>query len=169
MKTISILFCFLAVASIAFIGILDNQTAYAGAGFSAQVTKTTTSGDGVFTFDLFGDSTLPGTPLDTCSIDTSTQSSCPLSSVLDDGYLVIERPQAGWMQDSTTCPGTIDPVKNPTIVCNFVNSPTMAVGGELIPLDTTMILTAGAQYTMAWMIPVIVSGIGIAIVIARKF
>ena len=45
----------------------------------------------------------------------------------------------------------------------------MPVGGELIPLDTTMVLVAGAQYTAAWMIPVIVSGIGIAIVIARKF
>ncbi len=43
------------------------------------------------------------------------------------------------------------------------------VGGEIIPLDTTMILAAGAQYTAAWMIPVIVSGIGIGIVIARKF
>jgi hypothetical protein len=44
-----------------------------------------------------------------------------------------------------------------------------AVGGEIIPLDTTMVLAAGAQYTAAWMIPVIVSGIGFAIVIARKF
>ena len=44
-----------------------------------------------------------------------------------------------------------------------------AVGGEIIPLDTTMILVAGAQYNAAWMIPVIVSAIGIAIVIARKF
>ena len=44
-----------------------------------------------------------------------------------------------------------------------------AVGGELIPLDSTMILAAGAQYTAAWMIPVIVSAIGIGIVIARKF
>jgi len=45
----------------------------------------------------------------------------------------------------------------------------MAVGGEIIPLDTTMILAAGAQYTAAWMIPVLVSAIGIGIVIARKF
>jgi len=43
------------------------------------------------------------------------------------------------------------------------------VGGELIPLDTTTLLLAGAQMNAAWMIPVIVSGIGIAIVIARKF
>jgi len=73
------------------------------------------------------------------------------------------------MQDSTTCPGVINPVTNPTIVCDFVNSPTMAVGGEFIPLDTTMVLVAGTQTTAAWMIPVLVSAIGIGIVIARKF
>ena len=43
------------------------------------------------------------------------------------------------------------------------------VGGELIPLDTTSLLLAGAQMNAAWMIPVIVAGIGFAIVIARKF
>ncbi len=43
------------------------------------------------------------------------------------------------------------------------------VGGDLIPLDTTSLLLAGAQMTASWMIPVIVSGIGIAIVIARRF
>jgi len=45
----------------------------------------------------------------------------------------------------------------------------MAVGGELIPLDTTMVLVAGSQTTAAWMIPIIVAAIGIGIVIARKF
>ena len=44
-----------------------------------------------------------------------------------------------------------------------------AIGGDMIQMETTSILAAGAQYTAAWMIPVIVSGIGIAIVIARKF
>ena len=43
------------------------------------------------------------------------------------------------------------------------------VGGEFLPIDTTSLLVAGAQMNAAWMIPVIVSGIGIAIVIARKF
>ena len=43
------------------------------------------------------------------------------------------------------------------------------VGGELIPLNTTALLLAGTYSTAAWMIPVIVSGIGFAIVIARKF
>ncbi len=47
--------------------------------------------------------------------------------------------------------------------------PPSAVGGELIPLETTMVLVAGAQYNAAWMIPVLVSAIGIGIVIARKF
>jgi len=32
-----------------------------------------------------------------------------------------------------------------------------------------MVLVAGAQYNAAWMIPVIISAIGFAIVIARKF
>ncbi len=44
-----------------------------------------------------------------------------------------------------------------------------AVGGEKIQMQTTSVLAAGAQYTAAWMIPVLVSAIGIAIVIARKF
>ncbi len=47
--------------------------------------------------------------------------------------------------------------------------PVSAIGGDMIQMETTSILVAGAQYTAAWMIPVIVSGIGIAIVIARKF
>jgi len=44
-----------------------------------------------------------------------------------------------------------------------------AVGGEFIGIETTSVLAAGAQYTAAWMIPVIISAIGIGIVIARKF
>jgi len=43
------------------------------------------------------------------------------------------------------------------------------VGGWIIPLDTTMILLAGSQMTAAWLIPVIVSAVGISIVLARKF
>jgi len=44
-----------------------------------------------------------------------------------------------------------------------------AVGGDMIQMETTSILVAGAQYNAAWMIPIIVSAIGIGIVIARKF
>ncbi len=42
------------------------------------------------------------------------------------------------------------------------------IGGTLIPIDKTSLLLAGAQMTAVWMIPVIVAGIGFAIVIARK-
>ncbi len=43
------------------------------------------------------------------------------------------------------------------------------VGGELIPIETSMVLLTGTHFIAAWLIPVIVSGIGFAIVIARKF
>ncbi len=42
------------------------------------------------------------------------------------------------------------------------------VGGELLPIDSTSLLVAGAQ-TFSWMIPVILSGIGIGLfVVSRK-
>jgi len=43
------------------------------------------------------------------------------------------------------------------------------VGGSGFVIDKTALLVSGAQMNAAWMIPVIVSGIGFAIVIARKF
>ena len=43
------------------------------------------------------------------------------------------------------------------------------VGGEFIGVDSTALLVSGAQMNASWMIPVIVSAIGIGIVIARKF
>jgi len=54
--------------------------------------------------------------------------------------------------------------------CIFI-PPTVVliVGGAVSPIDTTSLLLAGAQMNSAWLIPVIVSVIGIGIVIARKF
>jgi len=58
---------------------------------------------------------------------------------------------------------------------NFINVPITTipticspVGGELIPIESTSLLLASAQ-SFSWMIPVIVSAVGIGIVIARKF
>jgi len=46
--------------------------------------------------------------------------------------------------------------------------PTTPVGGELIPIDTTYLLLAGTQ-SFSWMIPVVLSGIGIGLfVVSRK-
>ena len=45
----------------------------------------------------------------------------------------------------------------------------LPIGGEFVGVDATAVLLAGTHSTAAWMIPVIVSAIGIGIVIARKF
>ena len=44
-----------------------------------------------------------------------------------------------------------------------------AIGGIFEGVDTTSLLVTGAQANAAWMIPIIVSAIGIGIVISRKF
>ena len=43
------------------------------------------------------------------------------------------------------------------------------VGGTFEGVNTTSLLVTGSQMNASWMIPVIVSAIGIGIVIARKF
>jgi len=55
------------------------------------------------------------------------------------------------------------------IVVDTVSRDDPSVGGIFEGVDTTSLLVAGAQTNAAWMIPVIVSAIGIGIVIARKF
>ena len=50
----------------------------------------------------------------------------------------------------------------------FSQTPNPLVGGELLPIDSTALLLAGAQ-TFSWMIPVLLSGIGIGLfVVSRK-
>jgi len=44
----------------------------------------------------------------------------------------------------------------------------VVVGGEIIPIETTSLILAGTQ-TFSWMIPIVLSILGIGIVIARKF
>jgi len=41
------------------------------------------------------------------------------------------------------------------------------IGGEIIPIETTSLLLAGTQ-TFSWMIPVVLSGIGIGLFVFRK-
>jgi len=42
------------------------------------------------------------------------------------------------------------------------------IGGELIPLDTTALLLAGAQSISMWMIPVVISGAGIGVFVIMR-
>ena len=57
-------------------------------------------------------------------------------------------------------------VDNISILCNDFQ--TVAVGGELIPLDTSALLLAGSQMNAAWMIPVVLSVLGIGIFVVSK-
>ncbi len=44
-----------------------------------------------------------------------------------------------------------------------------SVGGELIPIETSMVYLAGVQTTTSWLIPIIISGFGFGFVIVRSF
>ena len=51
---------------------------------------------------------------------------------------------------------------------DFLPCPDDVVGGKIIPIETTSLILAGAQ-TFSWMLPVILSGIGIGLfVVSRK-
>jgi len=50
----------------------------------------------------------------------------------------------------------------------IVNQCPSAVGGDIIPLDATMVLVAGTQTAAAWMIPAIVSASGIVLLISNQ-
>ena len=55
---------------------------------------------------------------------------------------------------------------NPSDVDFFPNQ--ISVGGTLFPIESTSLILAGAQMTASWMIPVIVSAVGIVLVFVRK-
>jgi len=56
-----------------------------------------------------------------------------------------------------------------TAIINEIFTDAVAIGGEIIQIESTAVLLAGAQTTSSWLIPVIVSAIGIGIVISRRF
>jgi len=66
------------------------------------------------------------------------------------------------------CGGSINPLGT-IIGAGEFNVFGCPVGGSFTPIDRTMVLLGATETTASWMIPVIVAGIGIAIVIARKF
>ena len=118
----------------------------------------TTIGDGFYEVDkVFGA---------TSSIDIdSFFPAAAAGTYMFDAVQLIDDPNEGGSSGSTVG-ADIDSVG---AITSMAPPPLRPVGGELIPLDTTMILVAGAQMNAAWMIPIIVSAIGIGIVIARKF
>ncbi len=56
-----------------------------------------------------------------------------------------------------------------TTINNMMCVVSLAVGGYFVGIEHSALLLQATQLTAAWMIPIIVSAIGIGIVIARKF
>jgi len=56
-----------------------------------------------------------------------------------------------------------------TTINNMMCVVSLAVGGYFVGIEHSSLLISATQLTAAWMLPVIVSAIGIGIVIARKF
>ncbi len=108
-------------------------------------------------------------------IDTTITGAGGFYSFLVEGegtFIVGEVLQAGFVQTFPAPPGvhTVMLILGDEVLgIDFGNVEEQLVGGSLVPIDTTSLLLAGTQMTASWMIPVIVAGIGIAIVIARKF
>ena len=93
---------------------------------------------------------------DTCVDGTCQPNDKPDDTSCDDGELCTTDELC---KDGVCAIGTINPI--PACID--------PVGGKLIPVETTSLILAGTQSTFSWMIPITVSAVGIAIVVARKF
>jgi len=52
--------------------------------------------------------------------------------------------------------------------CNVELMCRSAVGGEMMPIDTTALLVAGTTFTASWMVPIVVSAAGIGLLIQSQ-
>jgi len=84
-----------------------------------------------------------------------------VNGILTNHNTIIENPGAGEIS------GIID-IGGGTLIEDPIPCPGLQVGGKIISVDTTSLILAGTQMTVSWLIPVIVAGLGFAIVIARK-
>ena len=129
-----------------------------------QLDTTTTDGNGFYQFGL-----LPGSYIVEFVLKAGFDGFSPEDAALDDtidsdadvntgktGIITVTSGQGGTTVDAGMIQVNGEPSPQP-------------VGGTLIPIETTSLILAGTQMTAVWMIPIIVAGIGFAIVIARKF
>jgi len=99
---------------------------------------------------------------DTCVSGTCQPNDKPDDTSCDDGELCT----IGELCTDGECGmGSV----NPILACMPDGGDGQSVGGKIIPIEATSLILAGTQTTVSWLIPVTVSAIGIAIVIARKF
>ena len=89
--------------------------------------------------------------------------------VSNDGWLLKRTTEPGLL--SQTCIAARDsssPNVRPMLTITFTPPQEPVIGGKIIPIETTSLLLAGAQ-SFSWMIPVLLSGIGIGLfVVSRK-
>lgn len=100
-------------------------------------------------------------PLDTfidnignCQPESDAKPVCPAGTTLDFDICTVP----------STCPSgtTLDLA---SLLCITTGQP--AVGGTIIPIDTTSLLLAGAQST-TWLIPIVLSLAGIGLVLVKR-
>ena len=74
-------------------------------------------------------------------------------------------------QDYVSQMSAILPVPPPQTGIDFALVPVngcQAIGGEIIPIETTSLLLAGAQTNALWIFPVLLAGAGIALVLVKR-
>ena len=162
-----------AIASILILGSLGMiQQAYAGGLdlediiFTKEVDKSVINPGELVTYTYTLENLDPGN-VDNCTI-TDDKLGLIADNVLLNILAVLVFEKNTNLDETTTNIATIDCGRFMDTKSAMVTV-VMPIGGNIIPLDTTMVLLAGTQNTAAWMIPVIISAIGFAIVIARKF
>jgi len=127
--------------------------------------------DGVTSYNMIAgtDFATDGT-LASVVIDSTNNLPVMLAGPFNDGCVVITG-DATWPSD--VGPGGAININDNRLVANNVfnflnNICNPPVGGELLPINTTALLLAGAQ-TFSWMIPVVLSVLGIGLfVVSRK-
>jgi len=141
-----------------------------GVNFDSTIPATATLFSGVTTWQQFGASTL---------VDALGSPDVVVSDQLGDAMVagefgkgcVVITGDSNWASDSDPV-ANINQQDNRVLALNsflFLNECTEdVVGGEFLSIDSTALILAGAQ-SFSWMIPVIVSAVGIGIVIARRF
>jgi len=78
------------------------------------------------------------------------------SIFFNDGEVIVE------------CEGSFDILFGGVLEGNPITIVDCFVGGDFIGVDSTALLLAGSQMTAAWLIPIIVSAVGIGLVLVRR-
>ena len=136
----------------------------------------------------------PGPPLDCNDVNVCTEDFCiePIGCINDPVANGISCADSDVCNGDETCEGGVcnsaapldcndvnvctedicNPISgcsNPPIPMCGIDGTDSQIGGTVMsPLDTTALLLGGAQMNAAWMIPVVVAGIGIAVFVIKR-